>query len=92
MKKMTYIYVGKADNCPDEGPQLDGMAAIITARPAAEAAFRYAGVSGGDVTRCAVTPERGIYDVQFETAWLRYNVFVDSLGEVIGCDFEPAAA
>ena len=62
---------------------ISGQAAIC-------AAVGYAQIAIEEAGNIAVRRTDGLYEVTFETDWMRYDCFVDALdGEVLGFDLAP---
>ena len=62
---------------------ISGNAAIL-------AAIGYAQIAAGEAGNIAVRRTDGLYEVTFESDWMRYDCYVDAIdGEVLGFDCEP---
>ena len=62
----------------------------ISGNTAILAAITYAQLSEREAGNIAVRRTDGLYEVTFESDWMRYDCFIDAYdGEVLGFDPEP---
>lgn len=64
----------------------------ITANTAIFAAVAYADIAREEACNITVRHTDGLYEVTFESDWMRYDCYVDENdGEVLGFDLAPLA-
>ena len=62
----------------------------IIANTAVQAAAAYAGLTVSELSDLSVLHSSGLYEVRFDTDWMRYDCYVDERGgEVLGFDCRP---